>query len=57
MPFLFTLTYFRQNGKNDHGTLVGLTGVKGTSVENFFLLLVKSEKMHLALVGLTRVKR
>ena len=39
----FTLI-FRYNCKHDHGALVGLTLVKGASVENFFYFLKKKKK-------------
>ena len=32
----FQLSFFLRNDKNGHGALVGLTVVKGTSVENSF---------------------
>ena len=32
----FPMKFFLQNYKNGHGALVGITGVKGTSVDEFF---------------------
>ena len=32
----FSLSFFFQNYKNGHGALVGITWVKGTSVDEFF---------------------
>ena len=47
----------RTNCKNCHGALVGLTWVKGTSVDTFFYVYEKNWKMcFLALVGLTLVR-
>ena len=44
-------------GKSGHGALVGLTFVKGTSVDTLFHFFEKRRKMwFLALVGLTTVK-
>ena len=50
-PFTFI---FRQNWKNCHGALVGLTCVNGTSVEKIILLFEKVGKYFLALVGLIK---
>ena len=36
--FVFALSFFCYNCKNDHGALVDFTQVKGTNVENLFLL-------------------
>ena len=36
--FIFFTLFVRQIVKNGHGALVGLTIVKGTSVENFVFL-------------------
>ena len=33
----FYVEFVREHCKNCHGALVGLTNVKGTSVDNFFL--------------------
>ena len=53
----FFLFYFRSNVKNDHGALAGLTHVKGTSVDTFFLFVEENwKKWFLAPVGLTHVK-
>ena len=52
--FVFSLSFFLQNCKNGHGALVGITKVKGTSVDEFFKLFEKRlEKLFLALVGIT----
>ena len=54
---IFHSLIFRQNCKNDHGALVGLTTVKGTSVETFFSFVEKGwKKWFVALVGLTEKK-
>ena len=37
-PWRVFYFFVRQNGKNDHGALVGLMRIKGTSLKNFFLL-------------------
>ena len=33
---VFSLSFFLQNYKNGHGALVGITSVKGASVDEFF---------------------
>ena len=45
-----------ENCKNCHGALVGITVVKGTSVDKHFSFFEKLEKQFLALVGLTLAK-
>ena len=49
--FFCYVKVFRRNGKNGHGALVGLTFVKGTSVETSFFVFEKLEKWFV--VGLT----
>ena len=39
----FTLSFFLEKGKNGHGALVGLTWVKGTSVDKFSYFFAKKE--------------
>ena len=53
--FWFLPFYFLQKGKNVHGALVGLTLVKGTSMDKCFSLLKKKNKGEIVsgLIGLT----
>ena len=54
----FSFCYIKFYSKNGHGALVGLTKVKGTSVDKFFQFFEKNnwKTWFLELVGLTLVK-